>query len=70
MIKLIMIQKKFEDTRGVTRSRKSKKNGQYGEMKKDKGTFNDLQNTTQKTEDRATRKPIKYQMLTNVRRKC
>ena len=35
----------FEDTKGVIRIRKSKKNGQHnGQKKKDKRTNNDLQN--------------------------
>ena len=42
----------FEDTKGVFRSRKSKKDRQYNGQKK--RTNNDLQNTTQKTEDGAT----------------
>ena len=45
----------FEDTNEVIRIRKSKKNRQYnGQKKRDKKTNNDLQNTTQKTKDRAT----------------
>ena len=43
----------FEDTKGVFRSRKSKKDRQYNGQKK--RTNNDLQNITQKTEDGATR---------------
>jgi len=36
---------KFEDTKGVVRIRKSKKNRQHnGQKKKDKRTNNDLQN--------------------------
>ena len=50
---------KFEDTKGVIRNRKSKKNIQYNDQKKnDKRTNNDIQNTTQKTNDRSTRIPI------------
>ena len=42
----IPVQEKFEDTKGVIRIRKSKKNRQHnGQKKKDKGTNNDLQNT-------------------------
>jgi len=38
---------KFADTKGVIRSRKSKKDKQYiGQTKKGKRTNNDLQNTT------------------------
>ena len=69
-----MEQEDFEDTNGVIRIHKSKKNRQYNGQKKnrqhngqknknrqyngqkknkDKMTNNDLQNTTQKTKDRA-----------------
>ena len=49
---------KFEDTKRVIRSRKSRKtNGQKKKGQKD--TCNNLQNTTQKTKDRATRIPLK-----------
>jgi hypothetical protein len=42
----------WEDTKGVTRNRKSKKNIQYNDQKKkDKNTSNDLQYITQKTND-------------------
>jgi len=55
-----VFQEEFEDTKGVIRSRKSKKNRQYnGQKKKDKRTNNDLQNTTQKTKDRVTQNPLK-----------
>ena len=41
----IPVQEEFEDTKGVIRIRKSKKNRQHnGQKKKDKGTDNDLQN--------------------------
>ena len=46
------VQEMFEDTKGVIRSRKLKKDRQYN-------VNNDLQNTTQKTKDRATRTPLK-----------
>ena len=49
--------KKFEDTEGVIRSRKSKKDRQYNAKRK--RTNNDQQNITQKTKDRATRTPLK-----------
>jgi hypothetical protein len=50
----IVQQEEFEDTKGVIRIRKSKKDRQHnGQKKKDKRTTNDLQNTTQKTKDRA-----------------
>ena len=50
-----MEQEDFEDTNGVSRIHKSKKNRQHNgkKKKKDKMTNNDLQNTTQKTKDRA-----------------
>jgi hypothetical protein len=48
------MKEEFEDTKGVIRIRKSKKNRQHnGQKKKDKRTNNDLQNITQKTKDRA-----------------
>jgi len=46
----------LEDTKGVIRNRKPKKDRQHnGQTKKNKRTSNDLQNTTPKTKDRATR---------------
>ena len=49
----------LEDTKRVIRIHKSKKNRQHnGLKKKDKRTNNDLQNTTHKTKDRATRTPL------------
>jgi len=54
----------FEDTKGILRGRKFEegqtiqwpKDRQYnGQKKKDKGTNNNLQNTTQKTKDLAKR---------------
>ena len=49
---------KFEESKGITRNRKSKKdrqcNGQKKKGQTDK-TNNDVQNTTQKTEDLVTR---------------
>jgi len=51
---------KFEDTKGVIRSRKSEMDRQYnGQKKKDKKRNNDLQNITQKIKDRATRTALK-----------
>jgi hypothetical protein len=41
-----IFQEKFEDTTGVIRIRKSKKDRQYGQNEKDKRINNDLQNTT------------------------
>ena len=45
---------KFEDTKGVIRIRKSKKERQQNGQKRDKGTNNDLQNITHKTKERVT----------------
>ena len=51
---------KYEDTKGVIRSRTLKKDRQYnGQMKRDIWTNNDLQNTTHKTKGRATRTSLK-----------
>jgi len=47
----------FEDTKCVNRIHKSKKDRQHNGQKKKKD--NDLPNTMQKTNDRATRTPIK-----------
>jgi hypothetical protein len=44
----------FEDTKEVIRVCKSKDRQHNGQKKQDKTTNNDLQNTTQKTKDRAT----------------
>ena len=42
---LHLLQEEFEDTKGVIRIRKSKKDRQHnGQKNKDKGTNNDLQN--------------------------
>ena len=52
----------FSQVEGVIRIRKSKKDRQYNsERQTGKGTNNDLQNTTQKTKDRATRTPLKIE---------
>ena len=41
----IIVEEEFEDTKGVIRIRKSKKDRQHnGQIVKDKGTNNDLQN--------------------------
>ena len=54
------MQEEFEDTKGVIRSRKSKKDRKHnGQTKMDKMTNNDLQNITHKTKDRVTRTPLK-----------
>ena len=52
---LCITQQKFEDTNAVIRSRKSKDRQLDDQKKKD----NDLQNTTHKTKDRATRTQLK-----------
>jgi hypothetical protein len=50
----------FEDSKGVIRNRKSKNDRQYnGQKKKEIGTKNELQNTTEKTKDRATQTLLK-----------
>ena len=54
------MQKELEDTKGVIRVRKSKKDGQHNrQKKKDKRTNNDIQNITHKTKDRVTWTPLK-----------
>jgi hypothetical protein len=45
-------------TKAVIRSRNSKERQYNDQTKKDKGTSNDLQNTTQKIKYRATRTPL------------
>ena len=50
---------KFEDTTGVIRICKSKKDRQYGQNEKDKRINNDLQNTTEKTKDRVMQTSLK-----------
>jgi hypothetical protein len=50
-----MLQTEFEDTKWVIIIHKSKDSQHIGQKKKDKRTNNDLQNTTQKTKDRATK---------------
>ena len=55
-----MPQEEFEDTKGVIRISKSKKDIQYnGKKKKDKSTNNNLQNITHSIKDRVTRTPLK-----------
>jgi hypothetical protein len=45
----MLLREKFEDTKGLTRSRTSKKDIEYnGQKKKDKTSNNDLQNITPK----------------------
>jgi hypothetical protein len=51
----VIVLEVLEDTKGVIRNRNSKKDRKYnGQKKRNKGTNNNLQNTTQKTKDRAT----------------
>jgi hypothetical protein len=52
-----IVVEKSEDTKGVIRSRKSKKERQLNYQCK--RTNNDLQNTTRKAKDRPTRIPLK-----------
>ena len=53
-------QEEFEDTKGVIRIRKSKKERQHnGQEKKDKCTNNDLQNITHKTKNPLIRTSLK-----------
>ena len=54
------MQDKLKDNKGVVRSLKSKKDRQHnGQRKKGKRTNNDLQNATQKSQDRVTQTPLK-----------
>ena len=55
-----LLYEKFDDAKELIRNRKSKKDRQHNDKKKqDKRTNNDLQNFTQKTKDRAKRTPLK-----------
>ena len=54
-LELLTLWDKFEDTKGVIRSCKSKNRQHSHQKKKDKRTNNDLQNTTHTTKDWATR---------------
>ena len=57
----------FEYTKGVTRSRTSKKDKQHnGQKKKDKRTNNDLQNIHDKAKDRVTRTLLQTGMNSGV----
>ena len=50
----------IDDNKGIIKSRKPKKDRQLtGQKKRDNRINNDLQITTQKTKDRATRTPLK-----------
>jgi hypothetical protein len=56
------LQEKFNDTNGVIRRRKVKKtDNTMAEEKKDKRRNNEVQNTTQKTKDRATGSLLKIE---------
>ena len=48
MLLAVYVIEKFEDNKGVVRSRKLKDSLYKGQKKKDKRANNDLQNTTQK----------------------
>ena len=59
-------QEEFEDTKGVIRIRKSKKDRHHnGKKKKGKRTNNDLQNITHKTKDWETRTPQNSGMVSS-----
>jgi hypothetical protein len=61
------MQKELEDTKGVIRVRKSKKDRQHiRQKKKDKRTNNDIHGTMQKAKDRVTRTPLQ----TGDERRC
>ena len=55
----LVIREEFEDTKVVIRSRKSKDRQHYDQTKRNKRTNNDLQKTTQKIKDRASRISLK-----------
>jgi hypothetical protein len=59
MLQEMTNKKSFKIPKWVFRIRKSKYRQHNGQKKKDKRTNNDRQNTTQETEDRATRTPLK-----------
>ena len=53
---ITVMKERFEDTKWIIRSIKSKKSRQYNDkQKKEERTTNDLNNTTQKTKGRITR---------------
>ena len=54
-----IFQEKFEDTTGVIRIRKSKKDRRYGQNENDKRINNNLQNTTEKTKNRVMQTSLK-----------
>ena len=49
LLKIWSFLQKFENTKGVIKSCKSKDSQHHGQKKNDKRTNNDLQNTTKKT---------------------
>ena len=58
-----LLEEKFEDTKGVIRSRKSKDRQYNYQKKKNKSSNDDLQNTTETTKDWLTRTPLKIKTL-------
>ena len=59
-IRIMKVKKVFEDTKGVIRICKMKNGRPHNDQKKKHKRINkDLQNLTQKTEDRGTRTPLK-----------
>jgi hypothetical protein len=61
----------FEDTKGVIRIRKSKEERQHNDNKKQNNMANnDLQNTTQKTKERATRTPLQTEGTHELCKAC
>ena len=57
MMMMSHLREEFEDTKEVIRMCKSKDRQYNGKKKEDKRRNNNLQNTTQKTKDRATITP-------------
>ena len=60
-IKIVKV--RFEDTTGIIRDRKSKDRQCNGQKKKDKGTNNDLHNTTKKTKEIKWKAKKKYHIV-------
>ena len=65
---LFILEEEFQDYKRVIRISNSKKGRQHNDQKK-KTTYDDPQNTTQKTKDRATRTSIKNRCWTQLLRK-
>jgi hypothetical protein len=61
-----LFNEEFEGTKGVIRISKSKDRQHNGQKIKEKGTDNDLQNSSQKTIDRVTRTPLKPEVNSGV----